>query len=159
MARCVCVSVCLPADDGLRGFPPQGLLLQELFQHPGPAGGQRFSHLLRDPVSQLFPTAWLWGGMALAHCLTGERLFSWACWGVQGVFFSDDSLTFILKRGGSNGEMLHWWPGRGNLSKRANDNKKWVCLESWHLALFQGLCFTLSVQDSSVTYGSLLDLS
>lgn len=61
MAGSVCVSVCLPADDCLRGLPPQGLLLQELFQHPGPAGGQRFSHLLRHPVSELAPAACFWG--------------------------------------------------------------------------------------------------
>lgn len=54
MAKCVCVLVCPPADDCLRGFPPQGLLLQKLLQHLGPAGGQRFSHLLWHPVSDLF---------------------------------------------------------------------------------------------------------
>lgn len=56
MAKFVCVSVCLPADDCIWSFPPQGLLLQELLQHPRPAGGQRFSHLLWDPVSEPFLT-------------------------------------------------------------------------------------------------------
>ena len=40
-----------PPDDSLRGLPAQGLLLPQLLQHPGPAGGQRVPHLLRHPVS------------------------------------------------------------------------------------------------------------
>lgn len=45
------VSLSLPADDCLWGFSAQGLLLPELLQHPGPAGGQRVPHLLWHPVS------------------------------------------------------------------------------------------------------------
>lgn len=84
------------------------------------------------------------GGMAQARCLIWVRFFSWACWGIHEVFFSDDPrpLKFSLKRGGSNWEMLHWWPGRGNLSERANENKEWVYWESQHLALFQDLYFS-----------------
>lgn len=46
------VSLSLPADDSLWGFPTQGLFLPELFQHPGPAGGQRVPHLLWHSVSR-----------------------------------------------------------------------------------------------------------
>lgn len=46
------VSLCLPADDCLWGFPAQGLFLPELLQHLGPAGGQRIPHLLWHPVSR-----------------------------------------------------------------------------------------------------------
>lgn len=40
-----------PTDDGARSLPPPGLLLQELVQPPGPAGGQRLAGLLLPAVS------------------------------------------------------------------------------------------------------------
>lgn len=46
------VSLCLPADDCLWGFPTQGLFLPKLLQHLGPAGGQRVPHFLWHPVSR-----------------------------------------------------------------------------------------------------------
>lgn len=41
----------LPSDDSPRGLPPPGLLLQELVQPAGLAGGQRLPGLLLPAVS------------------------------------------------------------------------------------------------------------
>ena len=78
------VSLCLPTDDCLRGFLAQGLLLQELLQHLGPASGQRVPHLLWHPVSRA-PSAMV-GHAARNGCQTGHKtleglpaLCPWAC--------------------------------------------------------------------------------
>ena len=46
----MCINAGLSPDDGPRGVPPSGLLLQELVQPPGPAGGQRVPGLLLPTV-------------------------------------------------------------------------------------------------------------
>lgn len=51
LGRSLTHALSLPADDCLWGFPAQGLVLPELLQHLGPAGGQRVPHLLWHPVS------------------------------------------------------------------------------------------------------------
>lgn len=42
---------CLRSDDSPRSLPPPGLILQELVQPAGPAGGQRLTGLLLSAVS------------------------------------------------------------------------------------------------------------